>query len=738
MENPRNRISLNGLWDYSIPDGSPEKRFVPGSYSVCGDNIYTTRFPYEKKSGKTVRLCFEGIAYEGTVVLNGTELGVMLPYSFYDYDVTSLLGDMNTLTVYLKDINAPYGPTEGWKSYSGIIRPVYLEETAASYFTDVFFHAELCQEFTAAHCHVDFNVENAEAEMTVSAILSKSGHTEAVSPKVPVADGTLSFDFERPDLWSPDTPNLYELTVTLHKGNETVDIHTDDVGFKELIADGNRFLLNGEDLFITGVCRHDLWTDECGFTMTDEMIEQDLKMIKHMGANFVRLVHYPHDRRVCRMAGKIGLLVSEEPGLWWNDLENTEITTRALEVLRRVIKRDRSQVAVAFWLSFNECVFKEDFMKESVRVAHEGDPTRLISGASCSGAEETKRMYDIVGMDFYTMHPYGTHPTHVNGQSLWHCAEIMTGKPLVFTEWGGYYVVDNPNLFREFAETMWDIHNNPQPGPCLAGMSYWQWQDIHEAQRGLPACHGGILDEGIVTMDRKPKACFYTFRDFIDKIRRPNIDEPYELIVTGAGLPGDAYQTIRLPEQDPKYFEEAREASKAAPIYVHKKERHITNGPCLKAPLCNLGALEVYLKEGKPVTVSVASGTYEIPVNSPAKAVWFIGQATMGKGYPLSGIRGEEFGSYTLHFADGAKKVIPLRNGLETATVFGLIGPTNFEPRCAFASRAFKVAFDKNWEEYYTALIRKNTENDAVLEKISVNVTNPDYFLLLYGVTLEK
>ena len=98
---------------------------------------------------------------------------------------------------------------------------------------------------------------------------------------------------------------------------------------------------------------------------------------------------------------------------------------------------------------------------------------RLVSAANCLDPAEAKRIFDQVGLDFYTMHPYSYEPNLMK-QSL----EILRGKPAVFTEWGGYLFVDNPNLKLWFKQVVCEYAQNRDPKPNLAGMSYWQFQDV--------------------------------------------------------------------------------------------------------------------------------------------------------------------------------------------------------------------------------------------------------------------
>ena len=367
-------------------------------------------------------------------------------------------------------------------------------------------------------------------------------------------------------------------------------------------------------------------------------------------------------------------------------------------------------------------------------VARRCDPSRLISGANCNSPEETKLLFDKYGIDFYTMHPYGTHPSHVNGNTIEDVCRVLTGKPLIFTEWGGYYVVDNPALFTEFCQEMLRLYR--QDSPSLAGMCYWQWQDIPEAQRGLPACRDGILTEGLVTIDRTPKTNYYTFMHFLDELRRPPVEEPWELKLTGAGVPDGAYTPLTLPDPSEDAWQKALEASRLMPGYYHKKERQLKYGPLLPCPVPTIGPLKTNLREGKPFVVSVDT-PLEVSVTEAASALWFIGQATMGKGYPIAGTRGEVYGQYLLSYADGSVQSVPLRNGYESATIFGLIGPTAFDPRAARTTRAFTLSYDRNWEIYHTGLLHLVLERTD-LAHIRVEVTHPDYFLTLYGITLEQ
>lgn len=197
----------------------------------------------------------------------------------------------------------------------------------------------LSGDFRRAQCRLEVFPDGKDlAGYAVKARLFDGG--ACVAETGAAEDFLLEWTVENPCLWSPDSPHLYTLEIQLLHGGQTLDVLRERVGFKELRKEGNRFLLNGEPYFLIGVCRHDTWGHDGGHTLTEEQMRRDMQMIKNTGANYVRLVHYPHNRRIVELADELGLLVSEEPGLWDSDLTDPAVTAAALEVLERTVRRD--------------------------------------------------------------------------------------------------------------------------------------------------------------------------------------------------------------------------------------------------------------------------------------------------------------------------------------------------------------------------------------------------------------
>ena len=213
------------------------------------------------------------------------------------------------------------------------------------------------------------------------------------------------------------------------------------------------------------------------------------------------------------IADEIGLMVSEEPGLWWSDTSDPEVCNGSLEVLRRTILRDRNHPSIMFWLSFNECKFTKEYLIESAKVCRANDHTRLVSGANCMTNEETLEYYNLCEFDFYTMHPYSQTIDRAKES-----ARILNDKPLLFTEWGGHFVYDNPKLLAEFIAEMYKLYLNNSSDGALAGACFWEWSELNDYNRGMPACIDGMLYEGLVDANRNPNLIYQTFSNSIKNL----------------------------------------------------------------------------------------------------------------------------------------------------------------------------------------------------------------------------
>ena len=705
------KYSLNGTWLYRIGKGEFTEITVPFSKLAVGHFECKRGFDLERISNQ-VFIKFYGITYYAKVFFNDVLLGEMGPYCEYSFNVTDYIKTKdNVLLLEMEDTSPAFGPTAGWENFGGIIRDVELISYDENYIEDVFFYSKLSNDYSNAEFTVETKLANSLGNVKVElfwdhelvANMSESGETSIIKGSI-----------DNVKLWSTDTPNLYKLKVTLLKNSKELDVYTCNVGFREFVCEKHRFLLNGEPLFIKGVCKHEMFGDS-GHCPSLEQMRYDLQMIKDTGCNFVRLVHYPHNKRVLEIADEIGLMVSEEPGLWWSDTSNPDIRNGSLEVLRRTILRDRNHPSIVFWLSFNECKFTKEYLIESAIVCRKYDHTRLVSGANCMSNEETIEYYNLCGFDFYTMHPY-SQTIDRSKES----AAILNDKPLLFTEWGGHFVYNNPKLLSEFIDEMYKLYLNNSDDGALAGACFWQWSELNDYNRGEPACIDGMLCEGLVDDNRNPNLIYQTFANSIKNLSK-NKDyefwaEQYQNFKVNNILKSDGNYSVLKNIVDSINNAEAQSGK--------LRKRRLLNGPVLKG-VDNLLNVPYVLSDDYSLFFEC---------NLKTKSLSLYGMVSIIKGYPLAGEYGEKIAELKIIYEDGEEKLVDICNGIDVTTVFETNLSSRINPIAENSKRVLTFGYNKNFERYILNRLDVETNKEKVIKNISIISKSNGYALLIYGI----
>lgn len=714
--------SLNGVWQYRVGKGAWKKQCVPFSTLPVGHSECTRTFDCAENT-PTVFLKFDGITYYARVFLNGQYLGEMLPYSEYTFDVSKAVKSTdNDLLVELEDIAPDFGPSEGWENYGGIIRDVSLLYSKEGYLKDVFFHSTLQNDYRDASFQVEIK---AECPAEAACRITLCDREKTVFSATQKANGIIpDYFLQDVKLWSVESPTLYTLSVNLMLGEEELDSYQCQVGFREIKCDRHRFLINGIPTFLRGVCKHEM-IGNSGHVVSKEAIEADLRRIKKTGCNFVRLVHYPHHKATLEIADRIGLMVSEEPGLWWSDTSNPKVSQGSLEVLKRTVLRDRNHPSIAFWLCFNECVFTRQFLIDSANTCRKYDPTRLVSGANCMSNEETLEYYNLCGFDFYTMHPYAQ-----TFDRAAESAKILHDKPLLFTEYGGYYLYDNPHLLKDFIVEMMKLYRKNSDEGALAGAFFWFWAGINDFNRGRPACINGELTEGLLTSDQAPTMIFDTFCKAWEEAENPPLDKelyqyvPLDHQLTGRvaipSLSAGSDLVLLLPKTKEKY-----------PCNrIRMRRRRLKIGPILqKEEIPGISKIPLLLSDGDTLTYSY---------QGIIKGLTLLGATSLIKGYPISGEYGELAAELTLILSNGTVRRIPLRNGMEITTATTTLGSSRIRPIAQNATPFAEFSYDKNFENYLINRFDIELEEGLEVESVSLQSANHGYDLLIYGLYVEE
>ena len=743
------KIDLNGWWDWRVPGGAAEKKWVPSCYICVGEAIYSRTFELPDMTGKRAVLHFEGVHYTGAAKVNGAAVGEMLPFIFYDFDITEQARQgENTVEVLICDITAKHGPTNFWEDYGGISRDVWIVVTDEVFISDAHWMARMRNDYASADADLNVWIGNKtgrEADAAITATLAFNGSTVAkAEAKIALACGTskcqLGFALDNVNAWSPAHPDLYSLAIEIASGGMADKLEM-EAGFREFAVKGESFYLNGVKTFLKGVTRHELWGDHQGFTLTKGQIEDDLSLIKEMGANFIRLVHYPHSRHTIEYAAKIGLMVSEEPGLCGKKLSDGEAIGNALAIMEKTVLRDRSSPAVVAWLYFNECTLDDTctYLKRGIEMCRSLDPGRLLSCAHFGVADNSvaKQLSDEAGLDFYTVHPYC-----YEAELVTKGASEFRGKPLVLTEWGGWFIHYNPNLIKLSKRAFAKLAHNPDGMPHINGMCWWQWQDIWQFSRGLPGCEDGLLSDGLVTVDRKRKPTYAVMAEYFDLVDRkpePLFDiEEYPGIGAAVGkelIPVDLSEHYGLVNDG--LWEEAVKAKKRYPNTPQFRQDFVDmSGIMIHREIKSLSGLRCEIPAGRPLILRDDRPRIEAKVGFTVGELFLFGAVTYFDGYPVRGVFGETAAIITLQYADGSSSQKPLRHGIETASASMIARCSRLDARAASAPRVAKITLDRDFEVFAVNMLRIAADEGRILESVIIESADQSFDPVVYGISV--
>ncbi|KAI0206998.1 family 2 glycosyl hydrolase [Astrocystis sublimbata] len=403
--------SLNGVWQFGEGKSAPgypngQDVLVPSciesALSGVMENHINSWFSRDFKLSKDlnfnrdhrkIMLNFEAVDYQATVYVNdklaGNNTGGYWRFSF---DISNLLhGGVNTLRVDVVDptdgpgISIPLGKQTLHPSHifytpcSGIWQSVWLESVPVEHITQLDVAAGMDGT-------VDVTVTTSEnshdnVKVTVWDDSGKdvaTGHGKANKP--------FTFKVASPELWSPDSPTLYNLTVNV--GHDEVKSYT---GFRTIESgeiDGiKRPLVNGKFFFQFGTLDQGFWPDGIHTPPNYEAMTYDLKQLKALGFNMLRKHIKVEPDLFYRACDELGLLLIQDmPAMPADRLPNPEQQKEWERQLDILITEHRNYPSIYTWIIYNEgwgqlrdTYFPEDHLTTRVK---ELDPTRLVDSTS--------------------------------------------------------------------------------------------------------------------------------------------------------------------------------------------------------------------------------------------------------------------------------------------------------------------------------------------------------------------
>jgi beta-glucuronidase len=508
---------------------------VPGDWNTQRDSLlyyegpiwYERDFDYQPKEHTHTFLHIGAANYKSWFWVNGKKVCEHEGgFTSFNCDVTDAVHAGSNFVVAAVDNTrledgVPTLKTDWW-NYGGLTRNVSLVEVPEAFIDQYDLHLSRGEgSVIEGWVHVQGGQPGAQVEVEIPELAAK---TSAVTGD----DGRAAVRIEAKGLarWSPETPKLYKVRVSAGR-----DVIEDLIGFRTIETRGNEILLNGKPVFLRGVCIHAEAPFRSGRVYSDKDAETLLGWAKELGANFVRLAHYPHDETMLRAADRMGILVwSEIPVYWAIQFDNPKVLAKAQQQLDEEIETSRNHAAIVLWSMANETPNNETrtrFIESLAQHARELDSTRLITAALLVRSEgHTKivddplgKALDVIGANeyvgWYEQTPEGADTTD------W---RVDYDKPVIMSEFGGgakagLHGADNERWSEEFQA---DIYRH-QIGmlnrvPNLRGMSAWILMDFRSPTRNLAGIQDGYNRKGLISDQGQKKAAFFVLQKaYVDK-----------------------------------------------------------------------------------------------------------------------------------------------------------------------------------------------------------------------------
>lgn len=309
---------------------------------------------------RTVRLVFDGVMTDALVRVNGVVAGPLHQggFSRFRHDVTKLLkpGQSNVIEVDVseasaaKDTDIAERHGDYWV-FGGIFRPVWFEVSPVEAIDRVGIDARADGTIVA-----DVSLSAARtADRLVAQVRTQSG--EAVGapfmvalPAGGVGQTRLTGHISDPALWSAETPNLYRLDVTLLRDATPVHHVVTRFGFRTFeLREGQGLFLNGQRILLKGANRHS-FRPATGRALSRENAYADVRMLRDLNMNAVRMSHYAPEESFLEAADELGLYVIDEL-TGWQHAHDTEVGRR---LVRELVERDRNHPSILLWTNGNE------------------------------------------------------------------------------------------------------------------------------------------------------------------------------------------------------------------------------------------------------------------------------------------------------------------------------------------------------------------------------------------------
>ncbi len=473
-----------GRWYKELNQEEPSKE----------EGFYKYKFNVpETYKNQNVTIVFGGAMTDTEVKINGKSAGEIHQGGFYEfkYDITSLLkyGEENLLEAHVSKhssnntVNNAERKTDWWL-FGGIYRPVWLEISPKTYIEHVAVDAKMNGSLKA-----ELNLKNLPNNTTVEAGIAPVGGKESFETftfklKDNESFQTINAQWNGVKPWSPENPNLYNLTLTLKNSGQVLHTKTTKIGFRTLeFLKKDGIYVNGKKILMKGINRHVIWP-ESGRSTDKAISILDVNLIKDMNMNAVRF-HYPPDTHFLEACDSLGLFVLNEVAGWQNGYD----TKTGTQLIKETVQRDVNHPSVIIWDHGNE----GGWNYEIDHVFHIYDPQKRIV------------IHPWADFNGWDTHHYPTYLTGMhrfnNGENVFFPTETMHG------------TYDNG-----IGAGLDDFWKRYKQSPLFAGSFLWAMLDEAVLRTDWTGdrkydSKGNLAADGVLGPHREKEGSFFTVKE---------------------------------------------------------------------------------------------------------------------------------------------------------------------------------------------------------------------------------
>ena len=478
-----------------------EKSGRSGALPWIGEGMYKMNLQLPKGYKRAV-LVFDGAMSQPVVSVNGKEAGRWAyGYNAFRIDITPFIqfGKNNLIEVHLNNVEE----SSRWYPGGGLYRPVSVELYGNENFStwDTFVRT-LKANRQAAEVEVNALLEGkiGKSGKTVIALLDEKGTKVAeqtILGAAPEIKTTLKV--ANPQLWSPESPYLYQVKLTRYEGKKVADVQTLKTGIRTIsVSKNNGFQLNGITRKIKGVClHHDL--GPLGAAENKAALIRQIKMMKEMGCDAIRTAHNMPSTMQMEICDSLGMMVMAESfDMWiypkckngyakffkeWSDKDITNL-----------VKHHRNHPSIIMWSIGNE--IPEQWSTEGMEIAkhlqnlcHQYDPSRPVTQGMDKAEAALKsgfaQVMDVPGFN-YRVHKY-----YKNIEQL--PQGFLLGSETAST-------VSSRGVYK-FPVEVRACNNNPYPdGQCSSyDTEYCSWSNLPDDDWKLQDDYSWVIGEFVWT-----------------------------------------------------------------------------------------------------------------------------------------------------------------------------------------------------------------------------------------------